>query len=360
MEFLYSNYPPLKTKYESFEKKFSDLIQQSTELQIGVGYVTEESIAQLKRVVELNQKLKQITLIIGMHYIDHFTRPLYEATMDFNSYLKGNNRGKVLLVKPFRFHGKMYVYSDNTGPFEGIIGSNNLSSILRNTAYKTYEAAVCLNDRNEAKKMNEFLNCLCQKCECIDSVHIDQFNEPQSRLMGNSSATFLSRYKWAEWKNKCTSVSFEIPIKTSGSSNLNAYFGKGRQNPKTGIVRPRQWYECEIIVPKKIRDRKGFPQHTKNSSGEFTVITDDGWQFECNVTGGDKNDINKNKNLRSKGDLELLGKWLKGRLENCGALKVGEPVTDEVLESYGRKTFTMTKLSEEGYWYFDFHVGDDE
>ena len=52
--------------------------------------------------------------------------------------------------------------------------------------------------------------------------------------------------------NAKTDISFEIPIKpyeVSPQSNLNVFFGKGRES-KNGLVKPRHWYEVELIVPK--------------------------------------------------------------------------------------------------------------
>lgn len=62
------------------------------------------------------------------------------------------------------------------------------------------------------------------------------------------------------------------------------------------------------------------------------------------------------KNFRSEGDLKILGKWLKGRLENAGVLSVGDPVTAETLKRYGRSTFTLTKTTRPGIWFLDFGV----
>lgn len=148
-----------------------------------------------------------------------------------------------------------------------------------------------------------------------------------------------------------TDVSFDIPIKgyeVSPHSNLNVFFGKGREG-KNGLVKPRHWYEVELIVPKEITTRPGYPQ-SKTDEAVFRVITDDGWTFSCKVSG------DYSKNFRSENDLKILGKWLKGRLENAGVLKVGEPVTKETLEKYGRDTFTLTKTRTKNTWFLDFGV----
>lgn len=150
---------------------------------------------------------------------------------------------------------------------------------------------------------------------------------------------------------KRTSVRFDIPIKpyeNSPQSNLNVFFGKGRVSPN-GLIKPRHWYEVELIVPKHITEQAGYPQ-SKTENALFDVITDDGWAFKCKVSG------DYSKNFRSYDDLKILGKWLKGRLESAGVLTVGEPVTAETLRQYGRNTFSLTKTTIPGVWYLSFEV----
>lgn len=103
-------------------------------------------------------------------------------------------------------------------------------------------------------------------------------------------------------------------------------------------------YEVEIIVDKRFTDKPWYP------SGKIMVITDNGYQFECSVQGDNK------KNFRSVGDLRILGKWLKGRLEASGVIKVGERVTEDALESYGRRSVMLAPTSIDKIWYMDFSV----
>ena len=87
---------------------------------------------------------------------------------------------------------------------------------------------------------------------------------------------------------------------------------------------------------------------------DFRVITDDGFSFMCQVNGGEEGLWNKN--LRSSNDLTILGKWIKGRLENDDVLKVGDVITDNTLQRYGRQTITMTKINNSNDWFLDFGV----
>ena len=64
---------------------------------------------------------------------------------------------------------------------------------------------------------------------------------------------------------------------------LMLFFGKGRE-AKNGLVKPRHWYEVELIVPKNITEQNGYPK-AKTDDAIFDVITDDGWSFKCKVSG---------------------------------------------------------------------------
>lgn len=350
MEFLHSNYPPVKSKCKTFEKVFYDLLPNTEILNIAVGYITADSLIDIKKLVEFN-KLKKLNLIIGMHYIDHFTKKEYNAAMDLNNFLCENDRGQVRLVTPFRYHGKLYSYSDIKGPFAGIIGSNNLSSI-NSSGMKTYESSFLIDDRQLALEMYSFIQQLADSStENIADLEINSFNTVNDLLEGHEYVQKVSASMLAECLSACTTTSFEIPIKgyeVSPQSNLNAFFGKGRVSPN-GLVKPRHWYEVELIVPKHIAEQAGYPI-AKTPGAVFNVITDDGWTFKCKVSG------DYNKNFRSEGDLKILGKWLKGRLENAGVLNIGEPVTEDTLNKYGRKSFTFTKTTIPGLWYLDFGV----
>ena len=350
MELLLSNYPPMKTKCRTFSDMFYSMVPKSTELDIAVGYITSDSLMELQRIVELNT-LKALNLTIGMHYLERFTKVEYNAALKLNDFLTENKCGEVRLVTPFRYHGKLYSYSDEQGAFAGIIGSNNLSSIVEGGT-RVYESAVFLDDKNMACQINNFIRKLVQTSTGnIRDLHIDNFREVNPLLEGHEFVKRVDPHEVAEVMLQRTNISFDIPIKpyeVSPQSNLNAFFGKGRE-AKNGLVKPRHWYEVELIVPKNITEQNGYPK-AKTDDAIFDVITDDGWSFKCKVSG------DYSKNFRSEGDLKILGKWLKGRLENAGVLKVGDPVTKETLELYGRDTFTLTKTIRPGIWYLDFGV----
>ena len=351
MEFLFSNYPPMRTSCKTFSDVFYGLIPQTSQLDIAVGYVSSDALIELQKTIELNNNIRTLNLIVGMHYFDRFTKLQYDAAMHLNDFLRSNQLGGVRLVHAFRYHGKLYSYSNNEGPFAGIIGSNNLSSIV-DGGVRVYESSVLLRDATSVKQMNDFIFRLMQtSTKNIAEMEIDTFNDENALLDGHEFVEKVSPQKLAAAICAKTDISFEIPIKpyeVSPQSNLNVFFGKGRES-KNGLVKPRHWYEVELIVPKSVTSQPGYPQ-SQTENAVFTVITDDGWSFKCKVSG------DYSKNFRSEGDLKILGKWLKGRLENAGVLTVGTPVTSDTLNHYGRKSFTLTQTTMPGVWFLDFEV----
>lgn len=351
MDLLFSNYPPVETRCKTFAEAFYELIPEATRLDIAVGYISQDSIVELQKIIELNKNIRAVNLVIGMHYYSKFTRLQYDAAMDLNSFLRDSDMGSVSLVKAFQYHGKLYSYSNSDGAFAGIIGSSNLGAIVEGWP-RQYESSLVLREQPVVGQMRSFIGDLVSRASCkIDDVEIHSFNEDNLVLDNPEYASRVSAERLAEIINKKTSTTFDIPIKpyeVSKHSNLNVYFGKGRKS-KNGVVKPRHWYEVELIVPSRITQQKGYPT-AQSENAEFTVITDDGWTFKCKVSG------DYSKNFRSSGDLKILGKWLKGRLELAGALSTGGRVCRDTLNSYGRDTFTLTKTTEPDVWFLDFGV----
>ncbi len=356
MEFLFSNYPPVRTEFSTFYEKFYSLIPASNRLDIAVGYVSSDSLMELKRIVELNENIKKLNLIVGMHYFERFTKVQYKAAMALNEFLASNLIGEVKLVNAFKYHGKLYSYSRDSFPYAGIIGSNNLSGIV-DTASRVYESSILIDEIKSVRKMNEFIEALSRfASKNIKEFEIDTFNPVTSVLEGLEAVDRLLPSEQSAVKEHLSEIKFDIPAKTEPKSNLNCFHGKGRENMSTHLVKPRHWYEVELIVPINLRRMPDYPKGTPKGEPEteFRVYTDDGFSFMCQVNGGE--DGLWNKNLRSSGDLTVLGKWIKGRLENEGVLNVGDIITEETLRTYGRKTITMTKLKDSNDWYLDFGV----
>lgn len=346
MKLILSNIPPVKMQNKDIRSYFEDLMNKADELMVAVGYISEDGVAELKGIFENNRKSK-LELIIGMHGFDGFTYSQLNAAKYLDDYLRSNSLGDVKVVKSFRYHGKVYFFLRDDQPIGAIIGSSNLSSVLCDQTL--YETDLFIEENEFLKEIHSFI-CALSKTACEPLLGSQQkiIEAQNSRLDGYED---VEKVKIPELLK---STSFVIPINGKArSSNLNAFFGKGRRNKK-GFVKPRPWYEIELIVHKKITGSADYPKpKPPEKSKSITVITDDGWKFQCSIGGAN------NKNFRSKKDLKILGRWLKGRLEDKGVLSSGELVTDDVLCRYGRSDVELTATTENDIWFLDFGTKSD-
>lgn len=339
-----------KTLDDIFEKGLID----SDRIRIAVGYISASALIDLKKWMEDNLnngiKIPRIEIIIGLHFFEKFTANQLKALYVFCNFLEEKKLGYIKMCNTFPYHGKVYAYYGATKMLYSTIGSSNLSGITKNPP--NFEVDILLDSSHQLSQIEELLNQLDDKC----STHLKEYRfddllrcteVEESPLEGTRFVQKISSGDTQKVAQSLNGVKFEIPLKHEPKSNLNCYFGKGRETKSTKIVRPRPWYEVEIIVSKYITNDPQYPP----AGRDFTVVTDDGWKFECSVNGQNK------KNFRSSHDLQTLGRWLKGRLENSGALEVGNPVTKAVFDSYGRDSFSLMGTDLENTWYLDYSRG---
>jgi hypothetical protein len=342
MELILSNLLPAKFSHlKTTRKYFESCLAKSDHVKIATGYISSESLNELKRIVEINHRPK-LDILIGMHFFDGFTRNQYNSAKKLHELLKTREAGGLYLSNKVEFHGKMYSFHKDSTPFACMVGSSNLGSVM-DSGQRRYEADILFENETEVINIDICISELIQKLgTSFEEVPIINFIE-RNQLLANHQR--VKKLEGSELKNiwdSLRSPSFEIELKTEPKSNLNVFFGKGRVG-KNGFEKPRSWYEVEIIVSKNTTEKEGYP-----SEHSFDVITDDGWQFRCK-TGGDFS-----KNFRSEDDLLILGKWIKGRLEEFGALTIGDPVTDDVLQKYGRNAMRLSATVNPDIWLLNF------
>jgi hypothetical protein len=353
MNILASNYLPLKTSHSTFEQKFTTLIKESEEVDIAIGYISEKSLDELANHIYKRGK-PFCNLVIGMHHFEKFTRAQYAIAKETEKFLTENSLGTVRLVTSFPYHGKLYSFRYQDGKSKSILGSSNLNNILPHKPVRQYELDLLIDDEKTNADLKEFISSLISISPELKNLEITNFKTENNLMLGLAGVKKIEdkRILTEIIENLVTDKSIEIPIKaweTTPLSNINACFGKGRENSSTKIIRQRPWYEVELIVSKKITDLDWYPKAGYHSTESIiTVLTDDGYEFRCKISG------TNSKNFRSVGDLKILGKWLKGRLENAGVLNVNEPVTNETLQKYGRNNILMTPTKQENVWFLDF------
>ncbi|MCC7289400.1 NgoFVII family restriction endonuclease [bacterium] len=353
MSLIFSNYPPLNTDSETYHGVFTDLLERADSIHIASGYISSDAVIDLKRIVEANGG-PHIELNIGMHYFDGLSKQQAEAVRDLDALLRSMNLGGVYFVVTFPFHGKVICFRSSGNVIGGLVGSSNLTNIVDSKISRQYEVDYSLPE-SDFMELDRFITKLnrttARAYKDIDVKIVEGKNSLLDEQYGVSKAEVkvVNSIK----ANPEFEYEFHIPLKTNDAtkSNLNTFNGKGREN-KQGFIMPRSWYEVELIVPASILRQEGFP--LKGIRGEsIEVITDDGWTFRCESNG------QNGKNFRSHGDLKILGKWIKGRLEHAGALKTGELCSQETLDRYGRDNLTLAKIKGSDVWFLDFGVNSE-
>lgn len=339
MELLLSNYQPAKFSNRTTSKVWLDNLSKAQHVRMATGYISSASLIELKKIVEVNEK-PSVEILIGMHYYDGFTKQQFDSALALNETLQKQNRGVVYLSNAMRFHGKLYSFTNEKKCFGAIVGSSNLSSIF--AAYKIYEAD-CFFVGDNAKTIDKSIQDIFRKLgKPITNFQIESFIKNNDLLENHYGVSKVSHEELTTILATKTGVTFDIPMKTEAKSNLNCFFGKGRVNQR-GFEMPRPWYEVEIIVPVSITRLLNYP-----TNRTFDVVTNDGWRFTCETNG------QNSKNLRSRNDLSILGKWIKGKLEQSGALTLATPVTEDVLMQYGKNSMSLSATSDPNLWLIEF------
>ncbi len=378
MKALVSNKLQGHPVFGRFDKRIDKAFTEAQSVAIGTGFVSVAALMHIAGWVKKNPgKFGSVKLYIGLPA--HLKRPQhFEAARYLNEVLEDSDVGHVYVVRDFPFHGKIYLFGKDGESFLATVGSSNLGAIVKNHHY--VEIDLCVDEPGVLAELESFTNDVLGSA----SVLWSEFEVSESATAGSPTPAFdfyadivgedlsvfeglregirrLSDADLATVRSRLATGVFRHRIKTADgwpgqekapASSLNVYHGKGR-DPKDGRpVKPRPWYEVELMLSADEMDDLNVPPRGK----DFEVVTDDGWVFTCSRQG------DNGKQIRSKNTtLLVLGKWLKGRLETSGALRVGDYVTNRTLETYGTRYIRFTEIEDgsgsgSGRWYLDFSV----
>lgn len=322
---------------------FEKFIDEATQFNIATGYITNDSIATLQQIVEYKKGKLNLNVFIGMNYLEGFTKVQYTAVKELSQLLLENKQGQLLLSPNALYHGKMYSFMKDGHCLGGFIGSSNLGSFVgRDPSYVEADALFLGND---GLIINDSISAIVDKLGVgfSDLPTLSKFKEPETKLLRDYHyVKELEKDDIDSIKNQLNGNCVEIELRPEKKSNLNAYFGAGKIKTKYS---PRGWYEVELIIPKSSNANAILPKGIP-----FTVVTNDGYLFTCERQG------DYHKNFRSCKDLKILGRWIKGQMENDGALEIGKPVTEETFSQFGRNKLLLqqTNLLDESnnpIWY---------
>ena len=337
MELLLSKNPLLTALDKKYVDSYiGDYFNEATQINIATGFISNESIAELRRLVSFRENSLNVSLFIGMNYLDGFTKLQYNAVRDLGSFLRDENLGRVLVSPRAMYHGKMYSFMKEDNCLASFVGLSNLGSFIA-TSRNLIESDICLHAEEGLfvnDKIKEISRILGQSI--LEVAEPTRFNEPKVGLLdGYENVEKLPKEQRDRYFSAKTDIVVKIPLKTEPKSNLNTYFGAGKIK---GKFSRRDYYEVEIIINKNTPNNKLLPE-------ECCVITEEGgYKFLCGRQG------DYLKNFRSQSDLKILGRFIKGLMENAGALEIGKPVTEETLQLFGKRYMVLTKTSIDNCW----------
>jgi hypothetical protein len=328
----------------NFRNVLGKEFKTSNNITVASGYASLDVInAFEKPFIEIAKKGGTSRLLLGMAFYEGLGQKKLIAVTKLNDALKAyNNNSGVFVTNGRRYHGKVYQF-DKDVTSNIYVGSSNFSA---SGTKGNIECTVPILDDNQKVNLIAFLNDLYSPSYSISIDQADITVPGKNKIVLDKVDRLWTNLKTYD----SSSISldklprFVFPLERVAEkekSNLNVYFGKGRWSRSTGKVKPRPWYEIELIASNDLNSQTFYPK------GDFLAYTDDGLIIPMRTQG------DYFKNIRSKNSLQIFGIWLKGKLERSGVLKKYEPVTMETLEEYGNDKLTFHKF-EEGKYYMTF------
>ncbi|MGR4021589.1 restriction endonuclease PLD domain-containing protein [Vibrio harveyi] len=333
---LYTN---ISSHGGNFDVEFHKQLTSSQDVKIASGYFSLDVLKKYEPLLLEKAQQHQCKILLGMAFYEGLSQKQFDLVEKLNNQMIEMETDSGFYVTNGRkYHGKIFQLNGKT-----FLGSSNFSS----SGFKGNIEATVKCTKEQEDKINRFLDSLFSKEHAIKVENAQIPIRGKIKLIGSKAKGTWEALK----RHNITETSPEVRLQEKVAtydllelaehekSNLNIFFGKGRENKKTKIIVPRPWYEFEIIASKKVTASQDYPK------GNFLAYTDDGYIMPMKTSGDYK------KNLRSEGGLQVFGRWFKGRLEDCGVLSKFEQITPETILEYGKTKLTLYKMKTDGCYY---------
>ena len=327
----------------SFSPVFYDLLsdERTKRVRIVSGYVSRDIVLRTHEALRGNRSVG-FELVVGMALKEGLAQGVYDALVDLHTEISGKRSGYGSRSGVYGFfsgpegqhdrgmHAKAYLV-DHPAKQRLIVGSSNFSfsGFVGNV-----EMNLTTENPADISDFERFYEDLHSGNQAVALHLIEDFPIRGAASKRRRNEPGAKKVKPPSDFKGFPFVDLDLArnIGKQTKSNLNTFFGKGRLATRTGVIRARDWYEVELIVPKEVTKNPNYPER-----GAFEVTTSNGWSFEASVQGDYK------KNLRSSRDLKILGMWMKGLLEDSGALSQDpyEMVTAETFSAYGNSVMRI-------------------
>ncbi len=318
--------------------------QSAKTVTIASGYVSLDVINKFYENFErIPENGGVARLMIGMAFYEGLSANKLQKLNTLSTKLESFGNGSGVFVSyNGRYHGKLYRF-EKEDVRNYFVGSSNFS---RSGLSENIESTVSIQDTDTIERLDRFVDFLFSSENAVSILKADIVVPGSSSYHTKISLETLDdlpKYDPSTIDKSLYPV-LKYPLSRvvdKEKSNLNVYFGKGRENMTTHKIKARDWYEVELISNQEMRSDPSYPR------GDFTAYTDDGYIMRM-YTGGDYF-----KNIRSRDSLKLFGQWIKGKLQKKGALLPLTPVTQDTLDLYGNDSISFYKI-DDGKYYMEF------
>lgn len=318
-----------------FEEVLLEEIKNADDIDIITGYVGLSSATKFgPHLVACARKGGRVRIMVGMAGVEGLSETSRDAWSSVHQELQAIDEESGVVAHTCKIHTKLYMFSTDYDE-KMYIGSQNFNfssgymELMVETPY--------------LPEVEEHVNSLFSDSKNIlpiTGVHLKGTNaDPLVRKV--SSAEIFSHE--VQFDRQTLPLVESIDLRVISNKNpigsLNLYHGKGRLNSTTGVYIPRPWYEVELTLGK--RNHLGLPR-------DFRAFTDDGKIIEMQRrSGGPTGQPELGlKDLTSKGNRQVFGEWIKGKLERAGALEIGDVIDDSTFDAYGTDQLMFYGISD--------------
>jgi len=316
-------------------------IDNFNSLEIASGYFDPQTIEKNRDKLLQIAKRGYLKILIGMIYHEGVSKTQKKTLEELNKDLKKINIQSGVYITLRKYHGKIYKFKKNQDDLI-FVGSSNFSGT---GMYGNLECNTSVLDKSSKDKISKFLNHLFTSKELsqnLDNVELTVKKRKRKKIKEKLSKHEISKSLFPQLK-ELSETKIKLRVDEQPRSSLNLYFEKGRKNPKTGKYSPRPWYEVEITSEKNERT-KDYPK------GAFTAyVADENKYYKLNMITASAGF----KAITTKDNREILGEYIKGKLEREGHLERLETVTIDTLRNYGRDYISLKKIKDK-IFYLEF------
>ena len=328
----------LRTESQSFRDVLREEIQSATQVDIVSGYVGKSAATNFgHHLVACARRGGQVRILIGMAGTEGLTEATHQAWSSIHEQLQQIDKRSGVFAYTTKIHAKLYVFHNGVkakmfvGSQNFNFSSGNMELMLESQLHPEVHAHV------------EELFSDVRNTFPITGVNIKGTkSDPLTKKVTAAEIFHYDVHLDHRKMQLVESIDLRAICEKNPIGSLNLYHGKGRLNSATGVYTPRPWYEVELTLG---RDKyPGLPR-------DFRAFTDDGKIIEMQRrSGGPTGQPELGlKDLTSKGNRQLFGEWIKGKMERAGALEVGDVIDGATFDTYGADQLQFYRMNDDEF-----------